>query len=177
MHFAILHTMGNGGSTLTIYEGLNTPLFLEGRKAALIDDSPLATNMEYNMFNYIDMDLLEIEYKKLIKGLSEVINGIYKTNYSTGEEGFAEVIIASNVYESRCNCFSFFAGSGTTGRVCIEENRNCILVDNDVKSKEYYSIHIVKMQEIRITNNYHISETLDDFYNEVIDRPLSNTFE
>lgn len=110
MHFAILHTMGNGGSTLTIYEGLNTPLLLEGRKAALIDDSPLATNMEYNMFNYIDMDLLEIEYKKLIKGLSEVINGIYKTNYSTWEEGFAEVIIASNVYESRCNCFSFFCG-------------------------------------------------------------------
>ena len=71
----------------------------------------------------------------------------------------------------------FFAGSGTTGRVCIEENRNCILVDNDVKSKEYYSIHIVKMQEIGITNNYHISETLDDFYNEVIDRHLSNTFE
>lgn len=26
-------------------------------------------------------------------------------------------------------------------------------------------------------NNYHINETLDDFYNEVIDRHLSNTFE
>lgn len=71
----------------------------------------------------------------------------------------------------------FFAGSGTTGRVCIEENRNCILVDNDVKSKDYYSIHIEKMKNNGITNNYHINETLDDFYNEVIDRHLSNTFE
>lgn len=38
----------------------------------------------------------------------------------------------------------FFAGSGTTGRVCIEEDRNSILVDNDAQSKEYYNIHLEK---------------------------------
>ena len=36
----------------------------------------------------------------------------------------------------------FFAGSGTTGRICIEENRNCILVDNEEKTLEYFKKHI-----------------------------------
>ena len=36
----------------------------------------------------------------------------------------------------------FFAGSGTTGRVCIEESRNSILVDNDQKMSEYFNLHI-----------------------------------
>lgn len=36
----------------------------------------------------------------------------------------------------------FFAGSGTTGRVCIEENRHSIQVDSDKKIKEYFSKHI-----------------------------------
>jgi site-specific DNA-methyltransferase (adenine-specific) len=39
----------------------------------------------------------------------------------------------------------FFAGSGTTGRVCIDENRNSILVDNDPKMLEYFKLHIKKM--------------------------------
>jgi site-specific DNA-methyltransferase (adenine-specific) len=36
----------------------------------------------------------------------------------------------------------FFAGSGTTGRVCIEEARNSILIDNDPKLNEYFNKHI-----------------------------------
>lgn len=36
----------------------------------------------------------------------------------------------------------FFSGSGTTGRVCIEEGRNSILVDNDPKSTQYLDKHI-----------------------------------
>ena len=36
----------------------------------------------------------------------------------------------------------FFAGSGTTGRVCIEEGRNSILVDNDPKLNEYLQSHL-----------------------------------
>ncbi len=36
----------------------------------------------------------------------------------------------------------FFAGSGTTGRVCIEEGRNSILVDNDPLLKEYLKLHL-----------------------------------
>lgn len=36
----------------------------------------------------------------------------------------------------------FFAGSGTTGRVCIEENRHSILVDSDDSLLEYFSKHM-----------------------------------
>ena len=72
---------------------------LEDRKAVLIDDSPLATNMEYNLINYIDMDLLDVEYRKLIQKLEDIINGIYYTKTSDGRDGYADVIIASNVYK------------------------------------------------------------------------------
>jgi site-specific DNA-methyltransferase (adenine-specific) len=40
----------------------------------------------------------------------------------------------------------FFAGSGTTGRVCIEEKRNSILVDNDPGMFEYFKLHIQDMK-------------------------------
>jgi len=36
----------------------------------------------------------------------------------------------------------FFAGSGTTGRVCIEEGRNSILVDTDPMLNEYLQSHL-----------------------------------
>lgn len=36
----------------------------------------------------------------------------------------------------------FFAGSGTTGRVCIEESRNSILVDSDPSLNEYLKLHL-----------------------------------
>tara|TARA_Y100001954_G_C15604922_1_gene499939 strand:- start:257 stop:799 length:543 start_codon:yes stop_codon:yes gene_type:complete len=36
----------------------------------------------------------------------------------------------------------FFAGSGTTSRVCIEENRHSIMVDSDEKTLEYFNKHI-----------------------------------
>src|SRR5574344_236739 len=39
----------------------------------------------------------------------------------------------------------FFAGSGTTGRVCIEENRNSIMVDADGSLKDYFKKHREKM--------------------------------
>lgn len=39
----------------------------------------------------------------------------------------------------------FFAGSGTTGRICIEESRNSILVDNDPKMLEYFKQHTQNM--------------------------------
>ncbi|MFH1183026.1 MAG: site-specific DNA-methyltransferase [Candidatus Moraniibacteriota bacterium] len=41
----------------------------------------------------------------------------------------------------------FFAGSGTTGRVCIEESRNSILVDSDPKMLEYFNLHIKNMND------------------------------
>lgn len=39
----------------------------------------------------------------------------------------------------------FFAGSGTTGRVCVEENRHSILVDSDPKLISYLNDHLAKM--------------------------------
>jgi len=52
----------------------------------------------------------------------------------------------------------FFAGSGTTGRVCIEENRHSILVDNDKKTLEYYDRHLEKMKLNRYNHKYEIFE-------------------
>ncbi len=39
----------------------------------------------------------------------------------------------------------FFAGSGTTGRVCIEENRHSIMVDSNESLKDYFKKHREKM--------------------------------
>lgn len=61
----------------------------------------------------------------------------------------------------------FFAGSGTTGRVCIEENRNSILVDNDPETKHYLQKHLSNMNLGQFLNNY---EILDD-------PPLNNYLE
>lgn len=38
----------------------------------------------------------------------------------------------------------FFAGSGTTGRVCIEENRHSIMVDADKSLLDYFNKHLEK---------------------------------
>lgn len=42
----------------------------------------------------------------------------------------------------------FFAGSGTTGRVCIEENRHSILVDADESLKSYFKKHREQMNPV-----------------------------
>ncbi len=42
----------------------------------------------------------------------------------------------------------FFAGSGTVGRVCIEEGRHCLMCDNDPKSKTYFNKHIELMRNL-----------------------------
>jgi len=48
----------------------------------------------------------------------------------------------------------FFAGSGTTGRVCIEEGLHSILVDNDAKTKKYYKKHLLKMDKKKLPCNF-----------------------
>lgn len=63
----------------------------------------------------------------------------------------------------------FFAGSGTTGRVCIEEKRHSILVDNDKKLIDYFNTHINKMKqndqlfEFEILKNPEINSALKLF--------------
>lgn len=41
----------------------------------------------------------------------------------------------------------FFAGSGTTGRVCVEEGRNSILVDSDRKLHMYFKSHLEQLRK------------------------------
>lgn len=60
----------------------------------------------------------------------------------------------------------FFCGSGTTGRVCIEEKRNCILCDSDEKTREYFDLHIQKMRELGCKNEF----DMDDSYKEFISK-------
>lgn len=40
----------------------------------------------------------------------------------------------------------FFAGSGTVGRVCIEEGRHCIMCDSDPSLIEYFNKHLQLMK-------------------------------
>lgn len=61
----------------------------------------------------------------------------------------------------------FFAGSGTTGRVCIEEKRNCIMCDKDPESQVYFHKHITNMEKTELANPFNMDETLDDFFHNV----------
>ncbi len=54
----------------------------------------------------------------------------------------------------------FFGGSGTTGRVCIEENRHSIMVDSDAKIKEYFNTHMQNSQNTLLHKPYEIIEDL-----------------
>lgn len=55
----------------------------------------------------------------------------------------------------------FFAGSGTTGIACMEENRHSIMVDLDVKIKEYLNKHIINNQVTLKKRKYKIIENID----------------
>lgn len=58
----------------------------------------------------------------------------------------------------------FFAGSGTTGRVCIEENRNCILCDSDEKSNIYFKKHLENMNNSPFNCDYIMNNNLKSFF-------------
>jgi 16S rRNA G966 N2-methylase RsmD len=66
----------------------------------------------------------------------------------------------------------FFAGSGTTGRICIEENRHSIMVDADASLNTYFSKHIENIgvnffqKPYKIIKNMDIKELLTKMNNE-----------
>ena len=62
----------------------------------------------------------------------------------------------------------FFAGSGTTGAVCIEENRHSIMVDSDPLLKDYFKKHLQKL-DITKGKPYEVLEqvTITDYLNKV----------
>ena len=66
----------------------------------------------------------------------------------------------------------FFAGSGTTGRVCIEEDRNCIMVDNDVKSEQFFRTHLNMMESLGVRKTYSLHDSLEDYFG--VDRYIQN---
>jgi len=55
----------------------------------------------------------------------------------------------------------FFAGSGTTGRICIEENRHSIMVDSDVSLKKYFNRHLKNIKSNIFNKHYKIIENTD----------------
>lgn len=61
----------------------------------------------------------------------------------------------------------FFAGSGTTGRVCIEEKRNCIMCDTDEYSKVYFAKHLKNINENLFSSMYIKNENLDSFFDDI----------
>lgn len=62
----------------------------------------------------------------------------------------------------------FFAGSGTTGRACIEEGRNCIMCDSDPKSKEYFTEHISRMERKGIGFPYVCHKDIEGFFDSIM---------
>lgn len=61
----------------------------------------------------------------------------------------------------------FFAGSGTTGRVCIEEKRNCIMCDKDPESRLYFSKHLENMSKTDLAQPYVMNDCMVDFFDEI----------
>jgi site-specific DNA-methyltransferase (adenine-specific) len=63
----------------------------------------------------------------------------------------------------------FFAGSGTTGRVCIEENRHSILVDSDKKLLGYLNKHIKQIDINIFSHAYDLvkDSTINNVLNEI----------
>lgn len=59
----------------------------------------------------------------------------------------------------------FFAGSGTTGRACIEESRHCIMGDKDVQSKEFFEKHLQKIKEEKDVRPFVEQYDLSSFFN------------
>ena len=61
----------------------------------------------------------------------------------------------------------FFAGSGTTGRVCIKEGRHCLMCDSSDTSIEYFSKHLKLMNSLGETVTYKSVDTVNEFFEEM----------
>ena len=60
----------------------------------------------------------------------------------------------------------FFAGSGTVGRVCIQEGRHCLMCDSDPQSIEYFSKHLSLMQDLGQNSSYLEVKEIRDFFED-----------
>ncbi len=58
----------------------------------------------------------------------------------------------------------FFAGSGTVGRVCIANGRNCLMCDRDPTSIDYFNKHLKLMEDLGQDREYKEIQSIDDFF-------------
>ena len=58
----------------------------------------------------------------------------------------------------------FFAGSGTVGRVCIMEDRHCLMCDNDKTSLNFFDKHIELMKQLGENPEYQPVQSIADFF-------------
>lgn len=123
---------------------------LEKRRAVLIDNSPMATNMEYNLINYVDISALKSEYKKLISELEDDINDIYKTQMSDGTFGYADVIIASNVYSCPDCTSEIILYKNETGKRSEYKCPNCGCIIN-IANNDIKALQIDKRRPVEVT--------------------------
>ena len=61
----------------------------------------------------------------------------------------------------------FFAGSGTVGRVCIKEGRNCLMCDNDKTSIKYFEKHLSLMRKSSQNVNFKKVENIEEFFDKI----------
>ena len=58
----------------------------------------------------------------------------------------------------------FFAGSGTIGRVCIEEGRHCLMCDSDPSSIAYFYKHVEVMRNLGQNAVYTEIKNIEDLF-------------
>lgn len=68
----------------------------------------------------------------------------------------------------------FFAGSGTTGRVCIEDGRHCLMCDSDKSSKDFFKKHLELMHQDGEQVDYQKINTVEEFFNTIGEKDNSN---
>ena len=61
----------------------------------------------------------------------------------------------------------FFAGSGTTARVCIEENRHSIMVDSDERLLEYFAEHMRKSEKPYRPFEQHVQPEIQEIFDRI----------
>lgn len=61
----------------------------------------------------------------------------------------------------------FFAGSGTTGRVCLEEGRHCLMCDSDHNTLNFFNKHLALMKKNGEDISFKEVHTPDDFFSSL----------
>lgn len=58
----------------------------------------------------------------------------------------------------------FFAGSGTVGRACIQEGRNCLMCDSDPASLDFFKLHLEHMEDLWLNSSYKMVDSVEEFF-------------